>query len=221
MDADWITWQLCDSAFPAGAFAHSAGLEAAWQQGEVAGAQGLAEWIAAALGQTARGLIPIVASAWAGEPPLNEVDALCDSFLLNHVANRASRAQGQALLMACAKTFEADSVRNLADSVRAERLGGHYAPVFGAVGRALELPRRRTCDLFMFLALRGAVSSAVRLGIVGPLQGQNLQHRLARQAPAAVEQCIDLPLGSIAQTAPLADLLQGTQDRLYSRLFVS
>src|SRR5215218_8090811 len=136
MNTDWITWQLCDSAFPAGGFAHSAGLEAAWQQGEVAGAQGLAEWIAAALGQTARGLIPIVASAWAGEPPLKEVDALCDSFLLNHVANRASRAQGQALLMACAKTFEADGVRKLADSVRAERLSGHYGPAFGAIGRA-------------------------------------------------------------------------------------
>jgi urease accessory protein len=221
MNTDWITWQLCDSAFPAGAFAHSAGLEAAWQQGEVVGAQGLSDWIAAALGQTARGLIPVVAAAWAGEPPLKEVDALCDSFLLNHVANRASRSQGQALLMACAKTFDADAVRGLADSVKAGGLSGHYAAVFGAACRALEIPRRRTCDLFVFLALRGAVSSAVRLGIVGPLQGQNLQHRLSRHAPAAVEQCIDLPLQSVAQTAPLADLLQGTQDRLYSRLFVS
>lgn len=29
MPSDWIAWQLCDSAFPAGAFAHSGGLEAA------------------------------------------------------------------------------------------------------------------------------------------------------------------------------------------------
>jgi urease accessory protein len=221
MDTDWITWQLCDSAFPAGALAHSAGLEAAWQQGEVAGVEGLAEWITAALRQTAGGLIPVVAAAWAGDPPLKDVDALCDSFLLNHVANRASRSQGQALMMACGKTFEAESVRRLAETMKRDGLHGHYAAVFGAAGRALEIPRRQTCELFMFLALRGAISSAVRLGVVGPLQGQNLQHRLGREAPGMVTRCIDLPLDSVAQTAPLADLLQGTQDRLYSRLFIS
>ena len=33
--SDWLTWQIVDSAFPTGVFAHSWGLEAAWQQGEV------------------------------------------------------------------------------------------------------------------------------------------------------------------------------------------
>ena len=221
MHSDWITWQLCDSAFPAGAFAHSGGLEAAWQQGEVVGVEGLADWIAAALRQTGAALVPIVAAAWAGEPSLGEVDAACDAFLLNHVANRASRAQGQALLMACAKSFDVGPVRRLAEAVRAAGMPGHYAPAFGAVARGLDLGRRRAGELFMFLALRGAVSSAVRLGIVGPLQAQNLQHRLALLADEIVGRCLDLPLEAVAQTAPLADLLQGTQDRLYSRLFVS
>ena len=31
-----LVWQLVDSAFPTGAFAHSLGLEAAWHHGEVA-----------------------------------------------------------------------------------------------------------------------------------------------------------------------------------------
>src|SRR5437764_980339 len=34
---DFTIWQLIDSAFPTGGFAHSSGLEAAWQHGEVRG----------------------------------------------------------------------------------------------------------------------------------------------------------------------------------------
>ena len=221
MVADWVIWQLCDSAFPTGAFAHSGGLEAAWQHGEIAGADDLGGWIDTTLQQTASGLIPFVAAGWDGQPGLEELDAFCDACLLNHVANRASRAQGQALLMACGKAFNVAAVGRVVDAVRAGGLAGHHAPVFGAVARALEVPRASAGELFMFLTLRGAVSCAVRLGICGPLQGQGLQHRLSPQASAMARRAMDVPVVQVAQTAPLADLLQGTQDRLYSRLFVS
>jgi urease accessory protein len=69
--------------------------------------------------------------------------------------------------------------------------------------------------------LRGLVSAAVRLGIVGPLQGQTLQHGLAVYAQELLRRCEPLTLDEIAQTAPLLDLWQANQDRLYSRLFQS
>ena len=39
---EWVLWQLLDSAYPTGGFAHSGGLEAAWQHGEVGTRQALA-----------------------------------------------------------------------------------------------------------------------------------------------------------------------------------
>ena len=218
---DWVIWQLCDSAFPTGSFAHSGGLEAAWQHGEIAGVDDLAGWIEATLQQTASGLIPFVAAGWDGRPCLRELDAFCDACLLNHVANRASRAQGKALLMACGKAFNLEPVGQVVDLVRAGGHAGHYAPIFGATARALEVPRGSAGELFMFFTLRGAVSCAVRLGICGPLQGQGLQHRLSPRASEMARRAMDVPVEQVAQTAPLADLLQATQDRLYSRLFVS
>jgi urease accessory protein len=48
-----------------------------------------------------------------------------------------------------------------------------------------------------------------------------LQHRLAPQAEAILCRCELLTLDDIAQPAPLLELWQGAQDRLYSRLFQS
>lgn len=220
MRHDWVLWQLCDSAFPAGALMHSGGLEAAWQGGAVGDADVLFDWAFALIHQTCHTSIPAVVAAWSGTP-LGQVDAFCESMLLSHVANRASRAQGQALLMACGKTFDSAAVRRVAGVVKSEGLAGHFASAFGAVGQALDVREHETCAAFAFMALRGVVSSAVRLGIVGPLQGQNLQHRLSARAAPLVRRCMEIPLERATPTAPLADLFQATQDRLYSRLFVS
>jgi len=81
--------------------------------------------------------------------------------------------------------------------------------------------RSRTAQLFCFQHLRGVLSAAVRLGIVGPLEAQSLQHRLESCAREVLDHCQNLPVTDAAQTAPLLDLWQGTQDRLYSRLFQS
>ena len=49
--SDWLTWQVVDSAFPTGAFAHSWGLESAWQHGEIEGAPALEAFLEASIHQ--------------------------------------------------------------------------------------------------------------------------------------------------------------------------
>jgi urease accessory protein len=93
--SDWIIWQLTDSAFPSGGFAHSGGLEAAAQFGEIDGAARLAEFLRASLLQAARGAVPFALAAGREPGQLPEIDLRCDAFLTNSVSNRASRAQGQ------------------------------------------------------------------------------------------------------------------------------
>jgi len=43
--SDWLAWQIVDSAFPVGVFAHSWGLEAAWQAGHVDGEAALRRFV--------------------------------------------------------------------------------------------------------------------------------------------------------------------------------
>jgi urease accessory protein len=208
-----MLWQLADSAFPAGGFAHSGGLEAAWQHGEARSVSELAALLETSLRQLGHASLPFVSAAHDDPGQLLALDQWCDAYLTNHVANRASRLQGRAFLSSTEKIFPG------------RLLGrppcGHFAPVFGAVARTLGLDRCRAGRMFFFQHLRGLIAAAIRLGIVGPMEGQALQHRLSPAAAEILAQCEKLPVADAAQTAPLLEIWQGTQDRLYSRLFQS
>jgi urease accessory protein len=218
---DWILWQLLDSAFPTGGFAHSNGLEAAAQLGEVADERQLEQFCEASVLQAARAAMPLALAARTEPDRLWDFDQLCDAMLRNHVANRASRAQGQSFLIAAERAFGAIGIGELRSRGRRERLPGHFAPAFGAAAGMLGLDRRTTARALLFLHLRGLVSSAVRLGLVGPLRAQALQFDLGGRAQRHADRLIDHPVERAAQTAPIADILQGSHDRLYSRLFQS
>lgn len=209
---DWLLWQLMDSAFPTGGFAHSAGLEAAWQHDEVRDREQLLSFIEAGLQQLGHAALPLVIAAHAEPERLAELDQLCDTFTSNHVANRASRLQGRAFLTAAQKIFAV---------VLGESPCRHLAPVFGASLGQLHVSRETTARLFFFSHLRGVLAAAVRLNIAGPMEAQILQRRLAPVAERMLAECLPLTTEDLAQTSPLLDIWQGAQDRLYSRLFQS
>jgi urease accessory protein len=215
----WLLWQLADSAFPAGGFAHSGGLEAACQHEAVRGGVELTEYLRTALTQLVHASMPFVQAAFVTPSDFADVDFSCDAFLSNHVANRASRLQGRAFLATADRAIGSPALQ----AFRAEALDDewpcHFAPVFGRVASLLQLDAPSTPRLFVFMQLRGWISAAVRLNIVGPLEAQGIQFRLAKDAEGAAAGFGTVALRDVAQTAPLLDLWQGAQDRLYSRLF--
>jgi urease accessory protein len=162
--------------------------------------------------------VPFVRASRAALEVFEPLDAWTDALLLNHVANRASRAQGAALLSAATKTFECSCLQSLNEAARARRLPTHFAPALGAVCEALDLTPEHAVRIYLFVNLRGMISAAVRLGIAGPMEGQRLQRRLSE---VMEEVSGTLDPADATQTSPLLEILQGTQDRLYSRLFVS
>lgn len=124
-------------------------------------------------------------------------------------------------------------------------VNSHYAVVFGVVCCWLGIARDVAAALFMKIFLRDLVSAAVRLNIIGPMEGTALQFQYkdltvalmqrvlssaataasAAAAAAATHESDASPLfvGGIEpqQVAPILEVAQGRHDLLYTRLFNS
>jgi urease accessory protein len=214
----WLALQLADGTFPTGGFAHSQGLEAAWQLGHV---RDLRTYVDESVWQTGTGALPFVrAGAECTGVAFHGVDAACDAFVVNHVANRASRAQGRALLSTVKRAFaDIPAVSGLAEDARGTCM--HHAPLFGRALASLGLGTREVQRLWLHCALRGTLSAAVRLGAVGPLEAQRMHAERGALLSRVLESCGSLTVDEASHSAPLADLYAALHDQLYARLFQS
>jgi urease accessory protein len=217
---NYLLWQLIDSAFPSGGFAHSSGLEASVHHGRVDSGAEVMAFARQALSQAGRSALPIVSASHCDSGRLLELDRLSDVFLSNPVANRASRAQGRALLTSASRSFSLAKLAAIEEQ-GSHGLCAHHAPIFGAVFRTLEIDLVETQRAFLFTTIRGVASAAVRLGLLGAYEAQAVQMAASASIQRTIDRCGWLAPADIAQTAPLLDLCQSTHDRLYSRLFQS
>ena len=217
--SDWLAWQIVDSAFPTGAFAHSWGLEAAWQLGEIDSPGALERFVAASIHQAAHGMLPLVNAAYRNPSRLAELDALADAFLTNAVANRASRIQGRTIVATAARIWPSDPLAGV--EALARQTCAHAGPFTGGTFQAVGLTMPAAQRIVLYGVVRGVLSAAVRLGIAGSYEAQRLQYQSGSRLDTVLERCSTFDERDLSQTAPIVDLLQAGHDKLYSRLFQS
>jgi hypothetical protein len=121
-------------------------------------------------------------------------------FLANHVANRASRTQGEAFFSTCVRVFPGEVPRV------PEGLCMHLAPLWGLVFRALGMSLEEMQRLFLWSSARGVLSAGVRLGLVGTYEAQRMLGALEPALDEVASRCGSLGADDLAQPAPLLDL---------------
>jgi urease accessory protein len=207
----FLLLQLADGTFPSGGFAHSAGLEASMLIG---GLDVIEDFLDDAIVAARETTLPFVRAACAEPARLAELDDRFDATLPLDVPNRASRAQGRSLASAAARVFDLDDV-----AAHARRGPAHHAAIFGAVFGSLGMSVDDTRAAYLHGAMRGVLSAAVRLNLVGPLEAQRI---LASRAGAMSDALRSTrTIDDVAQTSPLVELWGSLHDHLDARLFQS
>lgn len=202
--------QLADSAFPAGAYAFSDGLETLVQRGEVTTAGDLHAFLRGQLQQGwGRCDAPACALAWAG----HTVDELLD--LLKPVAGlrNASTRTGHNLYRAALRLWP----ELLADLSPAR----HQAAVFGQVAARLGASQHSAVTAFVSGWLLGRAGSATRMMKLGGLDAQRVVSRLETDAAACVSRALEASSDDLCSFAPMLDVAAAEQPGLEVRLFQS
>lgn len=268
---EYLLMILADGNLPTGAFVASAGLESYNKHGHPVGASPTAplstiNFMRDSLQSYTRSAIPFahdthqVVEKYKGNPqqdislddalkPILELDDLYDKMTLNHVARRASKTQGVALLTLYSRGFsrpaflgdkdeQSDTVSKsrvsqLVDKlklvIRKGETPGHLPMCWGVLTSALDLSTDRSMEVHLFLHARSILSSAIRLNTLGPYSAQQLILHVVR--PLVREIAGSQPIGALpheedeaggpANTWPLGEILAARHDLQHSRIFNS
>jgi len=212
-------FQLFDSQFPVGAFAHSGGLETYGQAGaalaelrellvaQISHGWGRAELAAASLAWTAAGhsdaasaltRLAVLVSAHKPVPSMHETSV---------------RLGRRTLLLL--ERLHPDVCRSV------EIEPPHHAVVIGATGRLLGLPQPELLVGYAHSLIAASVATATRCMSVSPAQGQELIVELQPALEAAVSRAFDATEDELFTCTPGLDIRCHQQSGLRTRLFQS
>ncbi len=215
---------LADGRFPAGAHAHSGGVEAAVRAGRVTGPASLAAFCRGRLHTTGLVAAALAAAACAGHD-LAELDAAADARTPAPALRATSRRLGRQLLRAARAAWPSPEL----DALAPLRPGPHQPLVLGLAARSAGLEPRDAARAAAYDAAGSPASAAVRLLSLDPFDAAALLARLADDMDAVAERAAADAAGVAergtdalpAASAPLLDIAAEHHATWPVRLFAS
>jgi urease accessory protein len=180
MDRFLSLLQFTDGLFPAGAYAHSFGLESCVQSGEVRDAVGVEEFLRAYLEGCAAPTDAIAllrARRCAADENLASclaLDEILDAMKTPSELRDASRQMGRQTLRVATHLPCHALLEQFGRAVANEITPGHHAIVFGAIGGILGWDALEMASAYLYSTSAALVGAALRLLPLGQLAGQRI-----------------------------------------------
>jgi urease accessory protein len=180
MDKFLSLLQFTDGLFPAGAYAHSFGMEFCVQSGEVCDAMGVEAFLCAYL-EGCAGPTDAVALLCARRAAADKnlasclaLDEMLDAVKMPSELRDASRQMGRQTLRVATHLPCHPFLEELGKAVANESAPGHHAIVFGTIGGILGWDPLDMASAYLYSTSAALVGAALRLLPLGQLTGQRI-----------------------------------------------
>lgn len=219
--------QLSDSFFPTGSFTLSHGLEALVQTGKIQSGQDLQVFLQLLLLNKV-GTTDIVALIHAHRGSKDgDLEALrqADRQLLAQTAiakiRETQRQSGRALLMVANSTWQDEQLEILNREAARGEIHCLHPVVFGAVSWVAGLREQDAVLAFLHGLVTSILSAAIRLGVLGHIQAQQILRLLAPDIEAVWSTAASMNLEQMWSCTPSIDIAQMQHSKLPQRLFAN
>ncbi len=222
-----ILLQLADSFFPSGSYTLSHGLESLVQQDKIQQSEDLRDFLQILL-HNKIGTCDLVAlihayqgSAVNNVEMIKQADTQLFAQNLIEITRKTQRQSGRALLMVAQSTWKNEQLDILDHSRLLDQFHCLHPVVFGVVGSIAGLTVSDTAMAFLHGFVTGLLGAAIRLGILGHLEAQQILLQLASDIEATYHTASSMSLNQMWSCTPAIDLAQMHHSKLASRLFAS
>ncbi len=222
MSTGLLNWyHLADSAFPTGGFAFSSGIEASAKFGLFTSRRQFVETLRSAMEQWISYEIPFLKSCFNEEEDPVTLRDMYHAGMTSPPMLRGSLVQGRSMLRSLEHLVGADALARTRERVPRNPERRHFLLVYGWGLAELGMPLAEAQNCFMYINVRDAISSAIRLGCIGPMEGHQIQHQLLQEGERLLSTSPELDYRAARRNAPALEIAQAGHDRIYSKLFQS
>ena len=217
--------QISDSAFPTGAFAHSLGLEAFFEAGDLAGPEDLERVIKSHLDAAATtDCVALRAASDAASPEeLVRIDRLLSATKLTRELRAASGATGRRFLASVGALELEDSglFGDFSALVRDGGTPGNIAVGYGVAAPHLGIGLEEILPAYLYSTAAALVAAGQKLIPLGGSVAQRVLHGFEGEILQAVEESASLEVDDMYAYTPLLDVRSMYHERQRTRLYIS
>lgn len=222
--------QLCDSALPTGAFAHTFGLETYLHRATVHDEASFQEWLEQFLDHQllyADGLaVRLTAQACAGPEPvsaqrLEELDALMHAQSLPVQVRQAGVTMGRRLIDIGRQSLPGPALEQYGQLVDAGRCHAHQAIAFALIGTDHGAPASALVRAYLFSTVTSLTQNAVRGIPIGQNAGQRVLGLMRGRVDTAERRIQALGVEDLGAVSPGLEIAQMQHETQRARMFMS